>query len=144
MSVKPLVMKVSEHRCLLYSVAMILGTSVQELETAVGHRGDPPKGHHFVEFIKPARSIGYTLCYVPVMPVNISSEGHHPVYTQVQARQKLEDWLAKNYCVILGKNKRGVGHAVAWFRTHGIDPSGGDRFTNPYALLDIEAILIRF
>ena len=117
---KHLVMKPGENRCLEYSVAMLLGCTVKELESGLGNLGqckvwDLPepycrRSYHIQEIINYALKQGYTLTpfctEYTILPT--------PPHIGAPIINKLTRAYAQNILTRFNALLIKPGHAMAW------------------------------
>lgn len=129
-------LKMNGHNCLLYSAAMVLDCSVDELIEEIGHDGMdviwstliPPlcfRGHHIQEIIDcfVARGFGLMLvekiCYqAPVEHVQAIKTFQHP-------EERFLHHIEGREAILIGRHKqKQQGHAWAWDGETCYDPNG--------------------
>lgn len=128
---KHLIQKAGEHNCLVYSMSMLLGLSVEELEARLGNKGNEkvwpelPEPHcyrnyHILELIDIAYSMKLAMiCYYkeiflsPTLPYTGAQIPIKLTYTHVH------ELLANTDALLVTGN-----HALAWNGTYVLDPNG--------------------
>lgn len=123
-------LKMSSHQCLLYSAAMLLGVTPEELVEEFGHDGldrvwDLPepacyRGHHIQEIVDAAFRRGHALVPVDAFPMS-AHPGVQPVamMSESQAIRRLSTYLLNRHALLIGDN-----HACAWDGKRVYDPNG--------------------
>ena len=124
-------MEPGQHQCLVFSLAMLLGESVETLLQEIGHSGEEVwwpgweipysyRGIHIQEVIELCLKRNYTLTPIEMTPVSGCAKepgNYRPIY---------EDGAERFYRLVQGR--RGImissNHAVAWDGRIIWDPNG--------------------
>ena len=125
-------MKTSEHKCLLYCAAMVLGTTVKSLEDLIGYTGmekihpdlEEPfcfRGIHIQEIQYCFFAAHKALIEWEPMPRLGPDEDHSiSIYTEKQSIEYLNKFLGKTIGILASDTH----HAVAWDGNNVYDPNG--------------------
>lgn len=129
-TMKHLVM--SKPQCLLYSAAMVLDISVDDLINIIGHDGLKSNdgklvGVHIQE-IQTACYLLYRelLSYVELIPVSKVDDNINPIYVvcSYPPATRLQFMIKGKYAILIGENNKGNPHAVAYDGEQVLDPVG--------------------
>lgn len=142
-----LIRSTKSWNCVLAAAAMVLGTTVQELEEIIGHDGSeiinpelkPPgdrKGFHMQEIIDAANNLGYAVTVIDARPIQTATgrdkfEINFPNFKS--AEDRFRHYLDNNIGILCGIAPSGYWHGVAWDGKNVYDPQG-----RVYSLSDIK------
>lgn len=118
----------SKPQCLLYSAAMALDLDVEDITTILGHDALPPNGVHIQEIQTIACRLGKHFYPVEVIPASLVGNPPtiHPLYeicgTEYSVRFMAMIHGTKG--IMIGQNKKGNEHAVAYQDGVIFDPVG--------------------
>ena len=122
-------------QCLLYSAAMVLGVDPSKITDYLGHAGMEKVGHdlpsphcyrgiHMQEICDFAGTRGAHFHLVQAMPT-LSPKGSSVVTRVFQdVEDRFERLVVGQLSIVIGENKLGQGHAVAYNGQMILDPNG--------------------
>jgi len=138
------------YGCLLYSAAMLLGETPEQLIEEIGHDGHYPlwpeldiplcyQGHHIQEIQDSCVVRGFALAPIELFPC-MTPQGHPQLMKRLLEDEELASVrfatiIKERPGILIGMANTGTGHAVAWDGKIIYDPNG--------ATYDLEQFIIR-
>jgi len=121
-------------QCLLYSAAMVLGTSPGQLIKEIGHDGLEVwwpefnddrryRAHSIEEIIDCCAQRQKGLMPISAMPMQ-APPGGEPRNTYAFPTRRYEHYIHMKPAILIGQTENGNGHAWAWDGFHALDPRG--------------------
>lgn len=119
--------------CTLAAAAMVMDTTIEELEELIGHNGSEiinpslkspanRKGFHMQEIIDAAMVLDYAVVPIEAKPIQTPDGTKFNSIKLPESR--FQDYLNNYKGIIQGARPNGVWHSVAWDSSNVYDPSG--------------------
>lgn len=124
------------YTCVIASLAMVWKLEFDQVVNLFGHDGTeltfpgsrrPEKGIHSQEVLDVALKRGYAMVVIQFYPVQGPGDGkgERLVWYKFRCQDRFHDYLINCYSVLIGKNKEGRPHAVAFDGLQVYDPDKG-------------------
>lgn len=124
------------YNCIIASLAMVWGIEFDEVVKLIGHDGQkkvflksdrPYVGIHSQEVLDAAIKHGYAMNIIQYYPVQgpQDGKGSQIVWSNDDCYIRFRDYLINKYSVLIGLNKEGRTHAVAFDGVQVYDPDVG-------------------
>ena len=132
------------YTCVIASLAMVWKLEYDAVVKLIGHDGQkkvfmesdrPQVGIHSQEVLDAAMKRGYAMVVIQYYPVQgpQDGKGSKVVWTNDECYTRLRDYLINKHSVLIGMNKYGRTHAVAFDGLQVYDPDAGI-----YSIADFE------
>jgi len=130
-------MKSGENLCIVYSLAMILEETVENILDELGHDGTEKwwklpapycyRGHHIQELMDLCLRRQKALVLIEVFPKSgsqLDPFNGRDIWTTEFAHRRFLRIIKRRRGILIGKASNGSGHACAWDGSSVFDPNG--------------------
>ena len=115
--------------CLIAALAMVWDIKFEEVVKMIGHTG-VPQGIHNQEVVDAILKQGMAMVIIEAHPAIVDplTKKIESMWTENQRDRRFEEYLKNRKAVLIGVNKQGAPHAVAYDGEDVFDPASSVRY----------------